>query len=77
MSGRVVSADTNSSRRRVVYGLENSSSYEPTGEKNLVIDEVYAKKIKVKAQTVSFINGFKNDQSYELIDEEILKIHQF
>ena len=48
MSGRVVSADTNSNRRRVVYGLKKSSSYEPTGEKNLVIDEVYAKKIKVK-----------------------------
>ena len=29
-----------------------------------------------KARTASFINGFKNDQSYELIDEEILKIHQ-
>ena len=25
---------------------------------------------------MDFINGFKNDQSYELIDEEILKIHQ-
>ena len=59
MSGRVVSADTNSSRRRefvcryntnanVVNGLKNSSSYEPTGEKSLEIDEVYAKKIKVK-----------------------------
>ena len=45
MGGRVVSADTNSSRRRefvyvryntdanVVNGLKNSSSYEPTGEK--------------------------------------------
>ena len=29
-----------------------------------------------KARTASFKNGFKNDQSYELIDEEILKIHQ-
>ena len=51
MSGRVVSADTNSSRRRdanVVNGLKNSSSYEPTGEKSLEIDEVYAEKIKVK-----------------------------
>ena len=42
MSGRVVSADTNSSRWR-----ENSSSYEPTGEKSLEIVEVYAEKIKV------------------------------
>ena len=40
MSGRVVSADTNSSRRRVQYntnanvvnGLKKSSSYELTGE---------------------------------------------
>ena len=24
----------------------------------------------------SFINGFKKDQSYELIDKEILKIHK-
>ena len=62
MSGRVVSADTNSSRRQefvcpiqvyntaanVVNGLKNSSSYEPTGEKSLEIDEVYAEKIKVK-----------------------------
>ena len=29
-----------------------------------------------KARIASFINDFKNDQSYELIDEEILKIHQ-
>ena len=29
-----------------------------------------------KAQTASFINGFKNNQSYELMDEEILKIQQ-
>ena len=29
-----------------------------------------------KARTASFINGFKNDQSYELIDEEIkVKVH--
>ena len=60
MSGRVVSADTNSSRRREFVcpiqhgreccktGLKNSSSYEPTGEKSLDIDEVYAEKIKVK-----------------------------
>ena len=32
----------------VVNGLKNSSSYEPTGEKSLEIDEVYAEKIKVK-----------------------------
>ena len=31
----------------VVNGL-NSSSYEPTGEKSVEIDEVYAEKIKVK-----------------------------
>ena len=31
----------------VVNGLKNSS-YEPTGEKSLEIDEVYAEKIKVK-----------------------------
>ena len=52
MSGRVVSADTNSSRyntdANVVNGLKNSSSYEPTGEKCLEIDEVYAEKMKVK-----------------------------
>ena len=61
MSGRVVSVDTNSSRRRefvgyvryntdanVVNGLKNSSSYKLTGEKSLEIDEVYAEKIKVK-----------------------------
>ena len=55
MSGRVVSADTSSSRRRefvspIQHGreLKNSSSYEPTGEKSLEIDEVYAEKIKVK-----------------------------
>ena len=46
MSGRVVSADTNSSRN--VNGLKNSSSYEPTGKKSLEIDEVYAEKIKVR-----------------------------
>ena len=33
----------------VVNGLKNSSSYEPTGEKSLEIDEVYAEKIKVKS----------------------------
>ena len=59
MSGRVVSADTNSSRRRefvrpIQHGrecckwLKNSSSYERTGEKSLKIDEVYTEKIKVK-----------------------------
>ena len=32
----------------VVNGLKNSSSYEPTGEKSLEIDEVHAEKIKVK-----------------------------
>ena len=32
----------------VVNGLKNSSSYEPTGEIILEIDEVYAEKIKVK-----------------------------
>ena len=31
-----------------VNGLKNSSSNEPTGEKSLEIDEVYAEKIKVK-----------------------------
>ena len=29
-----------------------------------------------KPRTAKFIHGFKNDQSHELIDEEILKIHQ-
>ena len=59
MSGRVVSADTNSRLRlefvcryntdaHVVNRLKNSSSYEPTGEKSLEMDEVYAEKIKVK-----------------------------
>ena len=51
MSGRVVSADTNSSRRRdvnVVYNLKNSSSYKLTGEKSLEFDKVYAEKIRVK-----------------------------
>ena len=57
MSGRVVSADTNSSRRREFVcpiqhgrenGLKNSSSYELTGEKSLEIDEVIAEKMKVK-----------------------------
>ena len=51
MSGRVVSADTNSSRRRefvcpIQHGRE--SSYEVTAEKSLEIDKVYAEKIKVK-----------------------------
>ena len=32
----------------VVNGLKNLSSYEPTGEKSLEIDKVYAEKIKVK-----------------------------
>ena len=31
----------------VVNALKNSTSYEPTGEKSLEIDEVYAEKIKV------------------------------
>ena len=31
-----------------INGLKNSSSYEPTGEKSLEIDDVYAEKIKVK-----------------------------
>ena len=31
-----------------VNGLKNSSCYEPTSEKSLEIDEVYAEKIKVK-----------------------------
>ena len=60
MSGRVVSADTNSNRRRqfasprfrsdanVVNGLKNSSSYKPTSEKSLEMDDVYAEEIKVK-----------------------------
>ena len=48
MSGRVVSADTNSSQGESLYvryntdanivnGLKNSSSYEPAGEKSLDI----------------------------------------
>ena len=37
MSSHVVSTDT-----------KNSSSYKPTGEKSLEIDEVYGEKIKVK-----------------------------
>ena len=58
MSGLVVSADTNSSRRReFVYPIQHGrecckwlkkSSYEPTDKKSLEIDEVYAEKIKVK-----------------------------
>ena len=60
MSGCVVSADTNSSRRRefvcpVQHGREcckwlkkTHSSYKLTGAKSLEIDEVYAKKIEVK-----------------------------
>ena len=30
----------------------------------------------MEKRTASFITGFKNDLSHELIDEEILKIHQ-
>ena len=66
MSGRVVSADTNTSRRRefvcpvqhgreCLNGLKNSSSYEPTGEKSLEIDEVYAEKIKLKFMQINRI----------------------
>ena len=29
-----------------------------------------------KARIASFINGFKNNQCYEVIDTEILKIHE-
>ena len=39
---RVCMSDTTRTR------MSNSSSYEPTGEKSLEIDEVYAEKIKVK-----------------------------
>ena len=42
---RVCISDTTRTR---VNGLKNSSSYKPTGEKSLEIDEVYAEKIKVK-----------------------------
>ena len=61
MSGRVVSADTDSSRRRgfvcpIQHGRScckwlkktHEPAYEPTGEKSLEIEEVYAEKIKVK-----------------------------
>ena len=72
MSGRVVSADTNSSRRRIRYntdanvvnGLKNSSSYESTGEKSLEIDEVYAEKIKVKV----YVNQQNSVSQYTDID---------
>ena len=30
----------------------------------------------IKKPTASFLHDFKNDQSYELIDDEILKIHE-
>ena len=36
-------------KANVVNGLKNSSSYKPTGEKILEIDEVYAEKTKVYA----------------------------
>ena len=32
-------------RKGKYYGLKNSSSYEPTGEKSLEMDEVYTEKI--------------------------------
>ena len=49
MSGRVVSADLYvNTDANVVNGLKNSSSYEPTGERILEVNEVYAEKIKVK-----------------------------
>ena len=55
MSDRDVSADfgeslyvRNNTEANVANGLKKSSSYEPTGEKSLGIDEVYAEKIKVK-----------------------------
>ena len=57
MSGCVLSADRlyiyilyvrYNTDANVVNGLKNSSCYEPTGEKSLEIDEVYAEKIKVK-----------------------------
>ena len=74
MSGRVVSADTNSSRRReyiryntdanVVYYLKTSSCYKLTGEKSLEIDELYAEKIKVKV----FVNQQNSVSYYTGID---------
>ena len=51
MSGRAVSADTNSSQRReFAYPIQHGHEClnELTGEKSLEIDEVYAEKIKVK-----------------------------
>ena len=45
----------------VVNGLKNSSSYEPTGEISLEIDEVYAEKIKVKV----YVNQ-QNSVSYSI-----------
>ena len=48
----------------VVNGLKNSSSYEPTGEKSLEIDEVYAKKIKVKV----YVNQQNSVSQYADID---------
>ena len=44
-----------------VNGLKNSTSYEPTGEKSLEIDEVYAEKIKVKV----YVNQ-QNSVSYSI-----------
>ena len=46
--GRVVLYVRYNTDANVVNGSKNSSSYEPTGEKSLEIDEVYAEKIKVK-----------------------------
>ena len=48
----------------VVNGLKNSSSYETTGEKSLEIDEVYAKKIKVKV----YVNQQNSVSEYTDID---------
>ena len=51
MSGRVVSADTKfvcpTQHGRQCCKWLKKSSYEPTGEKSVEIDEVYAEKIKV------------------------------
>ena len=60
MSGRVVSADTH----LLVNGLKNSLSYEPTGEKSLEIDEVYAEKIQVKV----YVNQQNSVSKYTDID---------
>ena len=44
--------------------LKNASSYEPTGEKSLEIDEVYAEKIKVKV----YVNQQNSVSQYTDID---------